>query len=181
MIGFPFCDRERLGRRARQRFQREPCLVQIALASQGAIRWSKAAAQAVVQDCDLFEAWLNQSPITHKTPEEFWNTPVGYMVLRARLWAEKDKLISVTEAADISGLSISTLSQRISRGTLMGYNDPFEHNPRRSRRIRLSTIHQLLNQGGVTLKHLASAAPKTVPVAKGKPEHRAASIAAKTP
>jgi len=63
--------------------------------------------------------------------------------LNARLWAEKDLLISVSQAADISGLSLSTLSQRVSRGTVEGFEDPFEPNPRRSRRIRHSTALQL--------------------------------------
>jgi hypothetical protein len=118
-------------------------LQRIALAAEGNMPWSEANADAVVEECNLFEAWLTNTPFMTKTPEEFWKTPVGYIVLNARLWAERDQLISVSQAADISGLSLSTLSQRVSRGKVEGFEDPFEHNPRRSRRIRYSTAVQL--------------------------------------
>ena len=118
-------------------------LQRIAAAGENRVAWSKVRADSIIRDCDLFEAWLINTPFMTKTPEEFWKTPVGYIVLNARLWAENDKLISVSQAADISGLSLSTLSQRVSRGTVEGFEDPFEPNPRRSRRIRHSTAIQL--------------------------------------
>jgi hypothetical protein len=118
-------------------------LQRIAAAGENSVSWSKPKADSIISDCDLFEAWLKNTPFMTKTPEEFWKTPVGYIVLNARLWAEVDKLISVSQAADISGLSLSTLSQRVSRGTVEGFEDPFEPNPRRSRRIRHSTAIQL--------------------------------------
>jgi hypothetical protein len=118
-------------------------LQRIAAAGEGSVSWSKPKAAAIISDCDFFEAWLINTPFMSKTPEEFWKTPVGYIVLNARLWAENDELISVSQAADISGLSLSTLSQRVSRGTVEGFEDPFEPNPRRSRRIRHSTAMQL--------------------------------------
>ncbi len=118
-------------------------LQRIAAAGENRFAWSRPKAAAILRDCDLFEAWLNSTPFMTKTPEEFWKTPVGYIVLNARLWAENDELISVSQAADISGLSLSTLSQRVSRGTVEGFEDPFEPNPRRSRRIRHSTALQL--------------------------------------
>jgi hypothetical protein len=118
-----------------------------AAAAGSTLPWNSEAAREIVEDCRAFEAWLNQTPITHKTPEEFWATPVGYMVLRALVWAEQDKLISLSEAAEQSGMSLSVLSQRISRGQIMGYRDPFEKNPQRARRIRLSDLNLLLNEG----------------------------------
>lgn len=122
-------------------------LARIAEAAEGNCEWSEATARGIVDDCDAFESWLNQTPITHKTPEEFWNTPIGYMVLCARVWAEQDRLISLSEAAQESGMSLSVLSQRISRGQIMAYRDPREKNPQRARRIRLSDLHLLLHQG----------------------------------
>jgi hypothetical protein len=122
-------------------------LMRIAEASENVLEWSPELAQSVLADCDAFEAWQNQSPITHHTPEEFWNTPVGYMLLKARLWAELDRLTSLKEASELSGMSLSALSQRISRGQLKHYRDPFEPNPQRSRRIRLTDLEQFLHEG----------------------------------
>jgi hypothetical protein len=124
-------------------------LVRIARAAEKPAPWSPEAARAVTEDCDAFEAWLNQTPLTHHTPDEFWNTPVGYMVLLARLWAGQDRLISLKEAAGLSGLSLSSLSQRISRGQMQFTRDPFEPNPQRGRRIRLSDLEQFIHEGVV--------------------------------
>jgi hypothetical protein len=121
-------------------------LAHIALAAQHDLVWSEDEARSVVADCEAFERWLNTTPFTSKTPEEFWKTPVGYLVLNARLWAEQDTLISVTDAADISGLSVSTLSQRISRGTVQGFMNPYAENPRHQARLVRLTTAKLLRE-----------------------------------
>ncbi len=122
-------------------------LLRIAEAAENLVKWSPDTAQSILADCTAFEAWLNQASSGHRTPEEFWNTPVGYMVLKARLWAELDRLTSLKEAAELSGLSLSSLSQRISRGQLKHYRDPFEANPQRARRIRLTDLDQFIREG----------------------------------
>jgi hypothetical protein len=124
-------------------------LVRIAAAAENGLPWSAEMAQAILADCLAFEAWFNQGPLTLRTPEEFWNTPVGYLILRARLWAEQDRLISLKEAAELSGLSLSSLSQRISRGQMQFYRDPYEPNPQRARRIRLTDLEGFIHQGMV--------------------------------
>ena len=123
------------------------CMVRIAEASENQITWSPEVARSILADCNTFEAWLNQSTINQRTPEEFWNTPMGYIVLKARLWAELDRLTSLKEAAELSGLSLSSLSQRVSRGQLKHYRDPFEANPQRARRIRLTDLDQFIREG----------------------------------
>ena len=122
-------------------------LVCIAEAVENLVSWAPEAAQAILADCGSFEAWLNQSPVVHQTPEEFWNTPIGFMVLKARLWAELDRLTSLKEAAELSGLSLSSLSQRVSRGQMKHYRDPFEANPQRARRIRLTDLEHFIHEG----------------------------------
>jgi hypothetical protein len=122
-------------------------LVRIAAAAENLVDWSPQSAQNVRADCEAFEAWLNQTPVAHRTPEEFWNTPVGYLVLQARLWADQDQLISLKDAAELSGLSLSALSQRISRGQIKPYRDPHEPNPQRGRRIRLADLDQFVREG----------------------------------
>jgi hypothetical protein len=128
-------------------------LVRIAQAAEGSLRWTEKKAAEIVEDCEAFEAWLNGTPVTHHTPEEFWNTPVGFIVLQARLWAEKDRLISLSEAAEVSRLSLSAISQRISRGQIPSYRAPGEPNPQRARRIRHSDLMLLLEQGIVRKPH----------------------------
>jgi hypothetical protein len=135
------------------------CLVRIAAAAEGIIPWSTQAAQAVETDCTAFESWLNHTPITNRTPEEFWHTPVGYKVLQARLWAEQDRLISMKEAAELSGLSLSSLSQRLSRGQMQFYRDPYEPNPQRARRIRLINLEQFINEG-IVRRPVAALSPR---------------------
>jgi hypothetical protein len=122
-------------------------LLHIAAAAENLVEWSPQAAESILADCNAFEAWLNQASFGHRTPEEFWNTTLGYMVLKARLWAELDRLASLKEAAELSGLSLSSLSQRISRGQLKHYRDPSEANPQRARRIRLTDLDHFIREG----------------------------------
>lgn len=128
-------------------------LVRIAAAADGQLVWSAEIARGILEDCRVFETWINQAPITQRMPEEFWATPVGFRVLRARVWAEQDRLISLSEAAAASGMSLSVLSQRISRGQITGFRDPNTKNPQRARRIRLSDLNLLLDQGIMRKPH----------------------------
>ncbi len=140
------------------------CLVHIAQAAENLIDWSQKASKSVLADCAIFEAWLNQSPGINQTPEEFWNTPIGYMVLKARLWAEMDRLTSLKEASEISGLSLSSLSQRVSRGQMKYYRDPFESNPQRARRIRLTDLEHFMHEGIVRKPNATLVSKLTLPV-----------------
>jgi hypothetical protein len=123
------------------------CLVGTAEAAEGLIPWSPEAAQYTLADCGAFEAWLNQSSIVQRIPEEFRNTPIGYLVLKARLWAELDRLTSLKVASELSGLSVSSLSQRVSRGQMKYYREPHEANPQRARRIRLTDLEHFIHEG----------------------------------
>src|SRR5512146_1273734 len=103
-------------------------------------------ARQILEDCEAIETWLNQGPIFHKTPDAFWTSPVGFMVLRAKVWAHQDQLITLSAAAEISGMSLSVLSQRMTRGQLPGYRDPSIKNPKHGRRVRLSDLHTLIQE-----------------------------------
>ena len=106
--------------------------------------WSEDQAAQTLEDCDAVETWLNQGPFSHKTPEAFWATPVGFMLLRAKVWANHDQLITLSEASEISGMSLSVLSQRMTRGQIPGYRDPSIKNPKHARRVRLSDLKTLI-------------------------------------
>ena len=108
--------------------------------------WSEELAGQILADCEAVETWLNQGPVFHKTPDAFWTSPVGFMILRAKVWAHQDQLITLSAAAEISGMSLSVLSQRITRGQLPGYRDPGIKNPKHGRRVRLSELHTLINE-----------------------------------
>lgn len=54
----------------------------------------------------------------------FHKTALGQAVLKAMLYAEDDELISLTEAAKLAKRSVSSMSQYVSRGALIGYPDP---------------------------------------------------------
>ncbi len=108
--------------------------------------WSEKRAEKILADCEAVETWLNQGPVFHKTPDAFWASPVGFMILRAKVWANQDQLITLSAAADISGMSLSVLSQRMTRGQLPGYRDPGIKNPKHGRRVRLSELHTLINE-----------------------------------
>lgn len=115
-------------------------------AKKEALSWSEDPARQILADCEAVETWLNQGPVFHKTPDAFWTSPVGFMLLRAKVWANRDQLITLSAAADISGMSLSVLSQRMTRGQLPGYRDPNVKNPKHGRRVRLSDLHILINE-----------------------------------
>ena len=118
-------------------------MMRIAEAAEGQLEWDPQTAWNLLEDCRLFEKWLVQTPLTTKTPEEFWITPVGFMLLCARLWAEHDQLISGSEAAELANISLSSLSQYLSRGKITSYFDPNIANPQHARRIRRSDLAKL--------------------------------------
>ena len=113
---------------------------------QEAYPWSDELAGQILADCEAVETWLNPGPVIHKVPEAFWASPVGFMILRARVWAEQDQLITLSAAAKTSGMSLSVLSQRMARGQIPGYRDPSIKNPKHGRRVRLSDLQALMNE-----------------------------------
>lgn len=87
--------------------------------------------------------YLFARPGVFEIPNAFWKTPVGAMILRAQIRAEGDELITLSEAAKISGRTLNSLSGMIRRGTLRGYPDPTEPNPQKQTRVRRSEIEAL--------------------------------------
>jgi hypothetical protein len=137
-----------------------------AAARQGTLSWSEDLANQILADCEAVETWLNQGPVFHKTPDAFWASPIGFMLLRAKVWANQDHLITLSAAADISGMSLSVLSQRMTRGQLPGYRDPSIKNPKHGRRVRLSDLHTLINE---TSDHNPFSTPYLIPQASRIP------------
>ena len=68
-------------------------------------------------------------------PSRFWEHPLGQMVARALLWIRGDELITLTEAAEIRGVTVQAISQAVKVGRLTRYVDPDAANPQRSRTL----------------------------------------------
>jgi hypothetical protein len=120
--------------------------IHAAEAKQEPFLWSEKRAGQILEDCEAVETWLNQGPVFQKTQDAFWASPVGFMILRAKVWAHQDHLITLSAAAEISGMSLSVLSQRMTRGQLPGYRDPSVKNPKHGRRVRLSDLQTLVSE-----------------------------------
>ncbi len=68
-------------------------------------------------------------------PADFWQTPAGQMIAQAMIWLEGDELITLTEAARLSGIKLATLVARADRGKLRSYPDPQAANLQRGGRL----------------------------------------------
>jgi len=82
-------------------------------------------------------------PTNYHIPSEWWETPIGALTLRALIWAEGDVLITLSEAAEITGRTLSNLSQLLTRGKLTQYRDQAEPNPQKQTRVRRSEVEGL--------------------------------------
>lgn len=51
-------------------------------------------------------------------PARFWETDLGQMVSRAMVWARRDELISVSEAAELRGVTIQAITNAVREGRL---------------------------------------------------------------
>ena len=76
----------------------------------------------------------------YQIPTDFWSEPFGWLLLQAHIWATGDELITVTQAAELSGKSAPTISQAIKRGALTRYIDPNESNPQHATRVLKSQV-----------------------------------------
>ena len=59
-------------------------LLRIAETTENQPLWSQAEAKAILADCDTLQSWINQTTFSQQTPDAFWRTPLGYLILGAR-------------------------------------------------------------------------------------------------
>jgi hypothetical protein len=72
-------------------------------------------------------------------PTEFWNTtPLGRMTRDAFFWCRGDELITQSAAAEMLGLSVQQISNRIRAGKLTGYQVDEDSKPRRPGGVMVS-------------------------------------------
>jgi len=120
-------------------------LQEIAAAAEGLVSWTEDLAQQVNDHCNdidglIFSGW---DEVPDVMMWAWWQTGVGQIVLRARVWAARDELISLTQASEMTGLALSALSNMIARGRLLLIRDLREPNPTKASRVRLSDVRDL--------------------------------------
>lgn len=86
----------------------------------------------------LFSITAGDAP--YIIPAEFWLSDFGAIVMAALVWSQSDRLITISDAAEISGKSIKSISQFVARGKLRSYPDTSEPNPRKRTRVLRSDI-----------------------------------------
>jgi hypothetical protein len=121
-------------------------LRQMATAAEGLVERNNDSAMEALDIVQKLCEWMwarPGMPGTYHIPEEFWGTPIGHLALRAHVWGRGDELLTLTQAAEISGRSVSSLSQLVDRGTVTGYLEPSEPNPKRRSRVLRSAIEAM--------------------------------------
>lgn len=74
-------------------------------------------------------------------PAAWADSPMGQLYYMATAKADNDPLITLTEAARASGITLSGISKRVTRGTLRSYSSPVGSPSRKARKfVRLSEV-----------------------------------------
>lgn len=87
--------------------------------------------------CQSMAEWLFAIPGTssYTIPDEWYDTPMGALWGMAFARVQGDELITISEAAELAGVTMQAISARIDRGTLASYTDPSAPNPQKGRRL----------------------------------------------
>lgn len=121
-------------------------LRQIAAAAEGLLTDNEDIRADVHEACQQVAEWMwvrPGMPSTYHIPAEWWTTAIGHLVIRALIWSENDELITLSQAAKITGRTLSGLNHLVVRGKLTGYRDPAEPNPQKATRLRRSEVEKL--------------------------------------
>ena len=117
-------------------------LAEIARAAAGQIEHSHSEdgfTEGIIQEGiqDLMERLFCPPGLytSYDIPARFWEHPLGGMVARALLWIRGDELVTLTEAAEMRGVTVQAISQAVKAGRLTRYVDPDAANPQRSRTL----------------------------------------------
>ena len=108
--------------------------------------WDADTAGETLDACQQVCEWMFARPGmpgAYQIPQEFWGIPIGDLVLRSHLWARRDELLTLSEASEITGRSLSDLSNMVDRGKLAAFPAPDERNPQRSARVTRSQVEAL--------------------------------------
>lgn len=118
----------------------------LAAAAEGLLPDDDDLREEIYEGCQQLCEWMwarPGMPAHYHIPAEWWESPMGSIVFRAYVWAGKDELITMTEAAQLSGWTLQRLSNWAQAGRLSSWLDPAEPNPMRARRLRRSEVECL--------------------------------------
>jgi len=76
--------------------------------------------------CQGLAEWMFSMPgwHTYHIPDMWYETPMGALWATAFVKVQGDELITLAQAAELAGVSVQAISQRVKRGTLTAYVDP---------------------------------------------------------
>lgn len=128
-------------------------VVEIARAAAGELPDDKLARGLVAEGIQGLLEDLFAPPglaYAYTIPAAFWSeTPFGRMVRDAHLWVRRDALITQMAAAEMVGVGVRTVGQRMDKSLLTVYVDESEPNPQRNRRVsRLEVEAWMAKRGG---------------------------------
>lgn len=92
--------------------------------------------------CQAMAEWLFAFPGSHRysIPDEWADTDMGALWWQAQLRCEGDELVTIAEAAQLAGVSVQAMSQRVSRGKLRSFTDPLAPDRQGKRLVRRSEV-----------------------------------------
>ena len=101
-----------------------------------------ADADEMREICQSLAEWLFAIPgsSAYSIPAEWGDTEMGALWWAALIRTEGDELITLAQAAELSGISLKTLASRVDRGTLRSFTDPAAPNRQGRRLVRRSDV-----------------------------------------
>ena len=92
--------------------------------------------------CQSFAEWLFAIPgsYQYEIPDGWANTDMGALWWQALLRTQGDDLVTIAQAAEIAGVTVQAMSQRVTRGKIRSFIDPLAGRHQGRRLVRRSDI-----------------------------------------
>ena len=101
-----------------------------------------ADAGEMQQICQAMAEWLFALPnhAQYDIPRYWAETDMGALWWQATIRAQGDEMITIAAAAELAGVTVQAISQRISAGKLAGYINPLANERQGRRLVRRSDV-----------------------------------------
>lgn len=92
--------------------------------------------------CQSMAEWLFSIPgmSAYEIPDVWYGSPMGALWAAAFIRVQGDELITIAEAAQLAGVSVQAISQRIDRGSLKAFVDPVADSRQGRRLVKKSDV-----------------------------------------
>lgn len=102
----------------------------------------EADAKEMQEICQGMAEWLFALPnqAQYDIPRYWAETDMGALWWQAAIRAQGDEMITIAEAAELAGVTVQAISQRISAGKLTGYINPLANERQGRRLVRRSDV-----------------------------------------